>query len=205
MKVIGITGGVGCGKTSILSYIGEHYSCRIILSDELAKEMHLQDGPLYEPLVELLGSDVLGEDLEIDHNVMARKIFADKELLAQVNALVHPAVTAEILRQIDEARTEGDISFFFVEAALLIENGFDKICDELWYIYAEDSVRRERLRKSRGYSDEKIESILRGQLSDAQFRQACRVVIDNSGSPEDTFRQIRSVLDLDLSTHGDLR
>ncbi|MCR5717120.1 MAG: dephospho-CoA kinase [Lachnospiraceae bacterium] len=194
MKVIGITGGVGCGKTSILTYIKEHCACRIIYSDELAKQMHVRGGVLYEPLIDLLGTKILREDLEIDRAKMAAKIFADPDLLAKVNALVHPAVTREILAQIAQAEKRGEIDFFFVEAALLIENGFDKICDELWYIYANESVRRKRLKESRGYSDQKIDEILRGQLSEQEFREVCDEVIDNSNSPEESFRQVDRLL-----------
>ena len=77
-----------------------------------------------------------------------------------------------------------------MEAALLIENGYDKIADELWYVYASEDVRRQRLRDSRGYSDEKITSILEKQLDDATFREHCQFVIDNSGSLQEAAAQI---------------
>lgn len=87
------------------------------------------------------------------------------------------------------------ILLFFVEVTLLIENGFDKICDEMWYIYTEESVRRERLTRSRGYSAEKINAIMRGQLSENVFRKNCQVVIDNSGSLAESIRQIDQILE----------
>ena len=76
---------------------------------------------------------------------------------------------------------EAEREFFVLESALLIENGYDKILDSMWYIYCEESVRSERLRTSRGYSDEKIRSIMKSQVSDGVFRQYCDVVIDNTG------------------------
>ena len=191
MKVIGVTGGVGSGKSEILSYIREHYPCEIVLADDLAKQLQEPGQACYESLVALLGKDIVGEDGRIIKSVMADKIFGDEK----INALIHPAVVAEILRLRDLAEKNEKIQLFFVEAALLIENGFDKICDEMWYIYAEESVRRERLRAFRGYSEEKITAIMAKQLSESEFRKNCQVVIDNSASIAESIRQIDQVLE----------
>lgn len=195
MKTIGITGGVGSGKSEILSYIGENYPCEIVLADDLAKELQEPGGPCYIPLIELLGKDIADKDGRIRKAAMADKIFHNRELLARVNGLIHPAVTQEILRRMELAKKTEKISLFFVEAALLIENGFDKICDEMWYIYARENVRRERLGRSRGYSEEKITAIMERQLSESVFRERCQVVIDNSGSLSESIRQIDQVLE----------
>lgn len=82
-----------------------------------------------------------------------------------------------------------------IEAALLIEDHYEEICDELWYIYAEPQVRRERLRASRGYSDEKISAIFASQLSDEEFRKHCQAVIDNSGCIEEAYKEIQGQID----------
>lgn len=195
MKTIGITGGVGSGKSEILSYIRDHYPCEIVLADDLAKELQEPGKACYAPLTKLLGKDILGPDGRIIRKTMAEQIFSDSSLLEKVNALVHPAVTAEILRRIEEAKKSRKIFLFFVEAALLIENGFDKICDEMWYIYANEKVRRERLAVSRGYSEEKICAIMASQLPETDFRNKCQVVIDNSGSFSESIRQIDQVLE----------
>ncbi|MDE6951628.1 MAG: dephospho-CoA kinase, partial [Lachnospiraceae bacterium] len=108
---------------------------------------------------------------------------------------IHTRVTAEIVRQIEAAKENGKISLFFVEAALLIENGFDKICDEMWYIYADEKVRRERLAVSRGYNGEKITAIMEKQLPESEFRKNCQVVIDNSGALSESIRQIDQILE----------
>lgn len=195
MRVIGVTGGVGSGKTEILSYIRENYPCEILLADELAKELQEPGKACYEPLIELLGKSILGPEGEILKTAVAERIFGDSELLERVNGLIHPRVTAEIVRQIEAAKENGKISLFFVEAALLIENGFDKICDEMWYIYADEKVRRERLAVSRGYNGEKITAIMEKQLPESEFRKNCQVVIDNSGALSESIRQIDQILE----------
>lgn len=190
MKVIGVTGGVGAGKSTVLSYIEKSCNCRIIFSDQVANDIKLKGQSCYEPIVELLTKDILGDDGEIDKKKMAAKIFADENLLAKVNAILHPAVNNYIFGEIEKEKNRGKLDYLFVEAALLIENGYDKVVDELWYIYADEAVRRERLKASRGYSDEKIDDILKGQLSDKEFRKYADFVIDNSGDENDTKRQI---------------
>lgn len=81
-----------------------------------------------------------------------------------------------------------------LEAALLIEEGYGEICDELWYIYASEEVRRKRLKSSRGYSDEKIDSIFASQLKEAEYRRYCKEVIDNDGDIENTIASINKAL-----------
>lgn len=194
LKVIGITGGVGAGKSQVLDIIKENCKCRIIIADELAKSLEQKGGSCYEPLRNLLGDDVLSEDEKIDPKKMAQMIFADDELLMKVNEIIHPAVKEEILRIIDDTVREGVYEYLFIEAALLIEDGYDLICDDLWYVYASVNTRSNRLKAGRGYSDEKIKSIMDSQLDEEIFRKYCSVVIDNDGDIEDTKSQIVEIL-----------
>ena len=205
MIVIGITGGVGCGKSSLLSYIEKNYNARILLADEAAHEVQEPGTDCYHRLVELLGRGILAEeepaDAEetggaeaseppIDRKKMAAAIFGDPELLAAVNGLIHPAVREMIEAEIKKERAAGVRDFFFVEAALLIECGYDEVVDEMWYIYCDPDERRRRLKASRGYSDEKIDSILKSQLSHEAFLAGTDVMIDNSGTPQESFAAI---------------
>lgn len=190
MKVIGITGGVGAGKSEILGYLKEHTNCRIIMADKVAHELEKRGNVCYDEIVALLGNEILAENSEIDKGRMAARIFADEALLKQVNEIVHPAVKTYITAAIDEERKAGRYDYLFIEAALLIEDGYDSIVDEMWYIHTDDDVRRDRLRSSRGYTDEKIDNIMRGQLSKEEFYGHCSVVIDNSKALTDAYRQI---------------
>lgn len=179
----------------MLSYIREKYNCEVILADEVAHKVKEPGQSCYQPLIELLGKEILAPDGQIDRGKMAEKIFAEKEVLAKVNELIHPAVKEYILACIKKSREEGKLDFLFIEAALLIEGGYEKIVDELWYIFAKEAVRRERLKASRSYSEEKISDILKRQLTEEEYRSHCRVVIDNSGSLQDTYEQISRKLE----------
>ena len=93
-------------------------------------------------------------------------------MLEKLNAIVHPAVKEYIKRAIEKEREYGT-PFFVIEAALLIEDKYDEICDELWYIYADEQTRIERLKLHRGYSEEKIRDLFANQLSEEEFFQHC--------------------------------
>ena len=194
MKVIGITGGVGAGKTKILSYIEQHYNCRVILADEVAARLKKKGNICYTQLVGVLGEKILGADLEIDKNKMATFIFENQELLGQVNAIVHPRVTEYILNEIENEKKKKITDYFFIEAALLIECGYERYVDELWFIYANEHTRKERLRNNRQYSEEKTEKIMMSQMSEEQFLQSCKVRIDNTNSFAETIKQIDRLL-----------
>ncbi len=190
MKIIGITGGVGAGKSELLHYMQSHFKCRILFADQVAHRLKEPGQICYEQLILLLGNEILNLDGTIDNRNMAERIFADKALLKKVNAIIHPAVTEYILQEIENEKRKGSVDFFLIEAALLIENHYHKIVDELWYIYASDAVRKERLKDTRNYSDEKINQIMSEQLTEEEFRKNCHVTIDNSGSLQDAEKQI---------------
>lgn len=192
MLVIGITGGVGAGKSSVLKALEEHCNCRIILADDVGNKVKEPGQLCYLQIVDLLGKDILKEDSTIDKVKMAEKIFADAWVLKQVNNIIHPAVEAYILNEIRREKENKAIDVFFLEAALLIEAGYVPYLDELWYIFSEKDVRIRRLKESRGYSEEKIEQIMKSQLSEAEFRTYADVVLDNSYEFERTFAQIKA-------------
>lgn len=195
MKTIGITGGVGAGKSLVLDYIKKHYRAKVYLADEIANTLKLPGNLCYQDIVSLLGEDVLCEDKTIDKNKMAEKIFSQKDLLEKVNAIIHPAVKQFVLSEIEQERKKGEIDFFVLEAALLIEDHYDQILDELWYVYANPDVRAKRLKESRNYSEEKIAGIMSSQLSEEAFRKHCKVMINNDSDLEYLYFQIDSHLE----------
>lgn len=194
MKVIGITGGVGAGKSEVISWLAKRSDCRVIMADQAAHRLEEPGEVCFEPLRALLGEEVLDSEGRIDKRKMAAKIFGDEALLKKVNGIVHPAVKAYLTAQIRQERAAGKLKFLFIEAALLIEEGYAGIVDELWYIHAEEAVRRQRLKSSRGYTDEKIDSILKSQLSEEEFRKHCAVVIENNGTLQGVYTQIEKEL-----------
>lgn len=195
MKIIGITGGVGAGKTQVLSFIETHYRCRIVKADEAAHLLYEKGQACYEALVAFLGERILRSDGTIDKKKMAELIFRDKALLEGVNAIVHPAVKRYIIEQIAKERDKNKVDYFFIEAALLIEEHYEKIVDELWYIHSDENIRRQRLYQSRQYSEQKVSDIMKDQLSEHVFRQHCQRVIVNNGDLAETYQQIQWIME----------
>ncbi len=196
MRIIGVTGGVGAGKSTVLGILGELTSCVVIRTDEVAKDTIKPDGAAYGRIVELLGNDILQEDGCIDRKKMAALIFSDDKLCEKVNAVIHPLTRQEVVRRLEEAKNAGIYEYAFIEAALLIEAGYDSICEEFWYIYVPDEERIKRLMADRGYSREKCISIMNNQLPDEEFRKHCKYVIDNSQDSNTTKKQLEKILQL---------
>ena len=195
MKFIGITGGVGAGKSEILSYLGKKTGVRVMLADEIAHELMEAGTDCYKCLRHTFNDeDIWNSDGSFNREKLAKVIFSDKLKRDIMNSIVHPAVKEYVIRQQEYEKERGELSLLVLEAALLIEEHYDKICDELWYIYTSEENRRDRLKASRGYSDEKIDNIFKSQLSEEEYRKYCAVVIDNNGSVEAAFEQIDKAL-----------
>jgi dephospho-CoA kinase len=194
MKIIGITGGVGAGKSSVLNYIQQNYKARVIMADLVAHKIEEPGHKCYYRIVETFGSSILNADTTINKQKLAQIVFADDEKRIKLNSIVHPFVKEYIMNEINAERESGKVKFFIIEAALLLEDKYDLICDEIWYIYTTEEMRRERLKIARGYSDEKINLIFNSQLSEEDFKIKCDIVIDNNLSEQETNVQIDTAL-----------
>ena len=194
MRFIGITGGVGAGKSAMLDYLAGKPKVKVMLADDIAHELMKPDTECYNKLRELFDSSVFNADGQINNIRMAEAIFNDSSLRDKLNAIVHPAVKEYVIKQYRIEKKSGCLEWLILEAALLIEEHYDEICDELWYIYTSEENRRLRLKESRGYSDEKIDNIFASQLSEAEYRSACQKCIDNNGTVEHTYMQIEEII-----------
>lgn len=193
MKVIGITGGVGSGKSLVLDYLKEQFNFYVIQADFVAHDLQRPGKICYHAIVTEFGKDILDDTGEINRKKLGDVVFQDEEKLHRLNEITHPLVKQEILSQIEKCRLQGE-KVVFLEAALLIEAGYDTICHELWYIFVETETRIQRLIKSRGYSREKAMDIIARQLSHRQFLEKCDRIIDNNRTPEYCYEQIQKIL-----------
>lgn len=194
MRTIGITGGIGAGKSQVLEFLSNHYACRVLYTDLIAKRLEEPGEACYRQVVNLLGEEILENDGKINNKKMAEAIFHNPSKLEGINRILHPAVMDYVKQEIAREREKGELSYLFVEAALLIECGYDRILDEIWYVYASEKTRRERLKASRGYSDEKVDAIFEKQLSEAIFRKNCSETIRNDGTIEELEQECKRLL-----------
>lgn len=191
MLVIGITGGVGSGKSRVTHFIADLTGAKIFEADLEAHKVMEPGTPCHAAIVRRFGEGILTEDGSIDRKALGAVVYADAEQLEQLNAIVHPAVYEATETFLAAARTDG-VKYVLMEAALPTKE-FLSFCDEVWYVYAERGVRIERLRASRGYTEERCEEIMAKQPPEDRFRDLASVVIDNSFGWEETADEIREL------------
>ncbi|KMZ54671.1 dephospho-CoA kinase [Dorea sp. D27] len=189
MKIIGITGGVGAGKTQILEYLNDRYGATICQADEVARKLQKKGTDCHRAIAGHFGEKILDSRGELDRERLAQIIFTDEKERAALNEIVHPAVKEEV-RKIIKREERKHTSLFILEAALLIDDHYEQICDEIWYVYVEDAIRKKRLIYARGYDAEKVDDIIASQLPKEVFLRNCDRVIDNSGLFEETKMQL---------------
>ena len=193
MKVIGITGGVGAGKTQILEYLNNKYGATICQADAVGKKLQKKGTECFDEIVAHFGTEILDAKGELDREKLADIVFSDKVELSVLNSIVHPAVKEEIYKKIAKEERK-NTNLFILESAILIEDHYEEICDELWYIYVEDSIRKKRLIYARGYDSKKVDDIIAAQLPKSMFMKHCDRVIDNSNTFEETKIQLDKIV-----------
>lgn len=195
MKVYGITGGAGTGKSEVIKMLQENFGGCVIMSDEVARELMQKGNISYQLIVEYFGRDILMDDGEIDRKKLADHVFNNKEALEKLNSMTHPYVKDEIRKLIVEAEASGECRFVALESAILLECGYEDICDEFWYVYTKPEIRRQRMKETRNYSDEKVDSVMRNQQPDEVFFKQCSFVIKNNTTLSDVYAQLKEKLD----------
>ena len=195
MKVYGITGGAGTGKSEVIKMLQQNFGGCVIMSDEVARELMQKGNISYQLIVEYFGRDILMDDGEIDRKKLADHVFNNKDALEKLNSMTHPYVKDEIRKLIAEAEASGECRFVALESAILLECGYEDICDEFWYVYTKPEIRRQRMKETRNYSDEKVDSVMRNQQPDEVFFEQCSFVIKNNTTLSDVYAQLKEKLD----------
>ena len=199
--ILGITGGAGSGKTTVVEKIKELAPTVFLHCDVIAHELMMPGGASYEVLLQEYGEKILEDVQKTEKSTCVENIqmlkekkrlisrpklsavaMATAETRKRLNELTHPLVREAVEAELYRLEQEQFRGIVVVEAALLIEAGFKEICDSLWYVYAPVEDRVRRMREKRGYSEEKIANILAGQLSEEQFRASADIVIENPDS-----------------------
>lgn len=189
--VIGLMGGVGSGKSTVLDYLEKNYNAYIIQSDIVAKEIMKKGYEAYDIIRENFGECFDGE--KINRDKLAKVVFEDENWLKLLNSITHPATVNEIIKRVNNAQNEDMI---IVESALLVESGLHKICTDLWYVYCDEKKRVERLIDNRGYSREKAYSIINNQPREEDYNSLADEFIDNSYDIGHTKEQIDLLLSM---------
>ena len=181
MRIIGLTGNVGCGKSTVGRIMKDNFLLKLVMTDELG-HLAMQKGTTsYSRIVSAFGEDILTSDGEIDRTILGKIVFENGNKLKDLNQIIHPWVKKKLQEDIEYEKNNNQYKYYVVESAILFESGLHKICHENWYVDTEESIRRKRLKTNRGYTDEKIDAILENQKNSDFFTENCEVIIYNNG------------------------
>ena len=185
-RVIGLTGQIGAGKSTVAALLRE-LGAKVLDADAIAHDEQSRGTLGYSAIIQTFGTKVLGPDKEIDRRKLADEVFGDPAKLAALERIIHPRVIARILEARKMLR-DGDV--LVIEAIKLLESGLRNVCDEIWVVVA---PREEMLRRleARGLPRAEAEMRLRSQRSEAEFRTAADVVIENDAGRERTAERVR--------------
>lgn len=188
MYVIGLTGGVGSGKTEAAHMLAQIAEADILLADELGHLAMEKDTKGYYQIIQCFGTSILDEQGNICRNKLANIVFDREEELEKLNGIVHPIVKDYLETYISDRKNRK--GYIVLESAIMFETGCDALCNEIWYVYVPVNVRKERLKQSRGYSNEKSESIMKQQLQDDEFIKRCQRTIKNDCGLEELRKKL---------------
>lgn len=174
MKIIGITGGIGSGKTTVAKMF-EDFGVPVYYADDEAKKLTATSPEIRALLIELLGEETF-KDGVLDRKYMADKIFNDEELLKQTNAIIHPRVANHFIEWTEKHK---DLPYILKEAAILFESGSYKQCDQVILVTAPKEVRIRRVMERDGVSHEEVLARMKNQWSDAKKRKLSDFIIEN--------------------------
>lgn len=183
MRVVGLIGGIGSGKSEA-SKILASMGAEVIDADKVGHAIYEPDTEGFRGVVEAFGEEVVGGDGKIDRKKLGARVFSEPGQLERLNGIVHPLIRGEIERRL-EALRGGSTELAVVEAAILLEAGWRPLVDEVWVVSASIETVRQRLAAGRGMSADEVDARVAKQMPDVERRQAADVVIENDGTPED--------------------
>ena len=191
MLVIGLTGGIGTGKSEV-SRILRELGAEVIDADRVGHEAYTPHTPIWREVVDTFGERVLGPTGEIDRKRLGAIVFSDPEAMGRLNGIMHPRM-ADIIRDRIGRLREGGARLVVLEAALLIEAGWEPLVDEVWVTYSTEDQVEERLRHRNGLTDEQIRSRIRAQMPFEERSRHAQVVVHNSGDLEELRCEVESL------------
>ena len=181
--IIGITGGIGSGKSTIAKQLRE-MGYMVYDTDSEAKRLIVEDTHVRQQIEQLFGSEVY-KDGVYQTALVAQRVFADHSLLAKLNAIVHPAVKADIMNRVSrlasqESQIGNQKNLFFIECAILYQAGFDTLCDKVVAVTAPEEIRLARAVARDHSTIEKVRARIHAQEAEKDVKRA-DIVINNDG------------------------
>lgn len=192
--VVGLIGGIGSGKSQVAAAFARH-GARIIAGDQLAHAA-LRDPEVRAKVVDRWGEELLSKEGEIDRRALAAIVFGDPAELKELEAITHPWIRGCIRADLESAQRDPNVTLIVLDAAIMLEAGWDEVCDRLVFIDAPRRVRLERLARQRGWTEKEVDARERAQLPLTEKVVRADHVLKNSASLEHLNRQVDDLLHL---------
>lgn len=186
---IGLTGGIGSGKTTVSDYLLEK-GYPVIDADKIAREITLPGSPVLDALAAEFGSDIIGSDGTLDRKLLGERAFRDEESKNRLDAITH----GEICRRICEALKENREPTIFLDAALLYETDLDERVDQVWLVVSSEDLRVHRVVSRDRVAPDHVRSRITSQMAEEEKRQMAHVIIENNGTKEELYQKIDKLL-----------
>ena len=193
MIIIGLTGGIGTGKSTVSNYLKEH-NCLILDADAISRQMTEKGQPALIDIAKAFGEDLLVDGV-LDRQALGNIVFNDKQKLDILQSNITNKVVEYINTRIEELKEERYNGIVVIDAPLLFECGMEGIADENWLVSASLDVRLKRVSQRDGLSEEQILSRINNQMLQEEKEKLSQVILDNSGSLEDLYKQINENLE----------
>ena len=202
MKIIGITGPTGAGKTTALRAVTDLGGC-VIDCDQVYHQLLEESAPMRNELTERFGSGILDSEQRLDRKKLGALVFQDKALLTDLNTITHRYVRQRVEELLRTAQAEGR-PLAAVDAIALIESGLGTLCDAVVGILAPPEVRVRRIMARDGISEDYARMRVKAQQSDAFFQQNCTAILENTGEEAGLTRQAKALFEKILNLGSEI-
>ncbi|HIB16700.1 MAG TPA: dephospho-CoA kinase [Candidatus Lambdaproteobacteria bacterium] len=191
--LIGLTGGIASGKSTVLQHLRQAgYS--VIDADKLGHKVLEQGNPGYNKVVKCFGNEILNPDGSVNRTALGRIVFVDAEKLKQLNEISHPIIAEMIQKEFEESVSDSNGGIVFLEAALLIEANWYKVCGYIWVVSLDPTVALRRLQERDNLSETEAKLRVGAQLDQEERLAYADVVLQNEGTLEELFTQTQQAL-----------
>lgn len=190
MKVIGLTGGTGSGKSVVSKWLGQQ-GAYIIDADKIAHDIIEKGKPAYQEIIDFFGKEILDEDGNIIRKKLGSIVFQNKEQLAFLNNCTHKYIREEIQKKIQQFQEVEGKKFIILDAPLLFEAELQKSCDEIWVVSADEEVRANRIVERDGLTYQQAKERIASQKSQKEYESFADFVIDNSLNLDYLLKQLK--------------
>jgi len=184
MLTIGLTGGIGSGKSTVTRLLAE-LGAPIVDADKVGHAIYEPGGPAYPDMIAAFGEGILAPDRTIDRKKLGPIVFADPAALKRLNSIVHPKMFARMREMVEEMRAAGERKPIVIEAAILIEANWQPLFNEIWLVVTSRDRVLDRIERDRGMQRAQIEARIKAQLPDEERRNHASTVITNDGTVEE--------------------